>query len=652
MQYQNLNKEIKMFKRIKIYFIVIVSLYANSVFSITLSSAQWESLSADELNNAVSIVKQSPQYSKNLLFSSVQLKEPAENLPAVKDRKASLLMFNPKKNQVFEVIVNVSQKKLISWKQIPHVQLMMGDYDINFLTPLLEKNFDWKKALKKRGIKNPKNVYMDFYLRDASEDPALKNHRLISALAFYHGSSQYVYGRPIEGLTALVDMTTKKVTVIDTGVVLIAKQDSAYDDKSVGPLRKAPHYVQIQQKDGPSFQLNGRQLVWQNWRFNISFNPRDGIVLHNIAYFDQKKWRSILKRISLSDIVVPYADPDPQWNWRHAFDASEYGLGICATPLEKDIDVPENTLLLDIPTVDEQGNLKNLKNILGIYEQYDGFVWKHYDTAITQKNTARRGQSLVVISAITISNYDYLVSYIFRQDASIEIKVSLTGIMLAKGVDEPLHEHYGHLVSENVVAIHHQHFFNFRLDFAVDGMNNSLLEANSKTIPKSAENPAGNAFTHTKTILKKTLEARRNSNPTSDRFWIVFNPNVKNSLGMPVGYALLPANNTIPHAQPDSAIRQKAGFVNYHLWATPYNPNQMNAMGLYPVLSSKPNGLPQWAEKNSSLQNTHIVLWYTMGITHIPRPEEWPVMPKAEIAFKIVPLGFFNRNPAINLPSH
>lgn len=617
--------------------------------------SQFEPLTAEELMTAVNLVKQSPQYSKDLLFSFVQLEElPQTELDSKSfNRRAYLLLFNPKKNQVSEVKVDVKNNSLISWKIVPRVQVMVSEHDQKMLTALLYNNFDWKKALAKRGIKNYKEVYIDFWMRDASNDPKLKNHRLVGALAFYQGNSQYVYGRPIEGISAIADLTTKKVTVMDTGITPVAKQDSAYDSKSVSPLRNAPNYVTILQKNGPTFQLRGHQITWQNWRFDISFNPRDGLVLNNITYYNKNKWRSILNRVSLDDIVVPYADPDPQWNWRHAFDASEYGLGFSATPLQKEVEVPENTLFLDIPTIDEQGNLKTLKDIIGIYEQYDGFSWKHYDNAVTHQNTARRAQSLVITSAITVSNYDYLVSYVFKQDASIEVKVTLTGIMLTKGVDDKnSHSHYGHLVAENIIAPHHQHFFNFRLDFAVDGTRNGLLEANSKDIVKSAANPEGNAFAHVETILKNTQEARRNFNPLSDRFWVVYNSQVKNSLGMPVAYALIPGNNIIPHAQPDSLIREKAGFINFHLWATPYDPKQINAMGIYPVLNTEKDGLPQWAEKNSSLKDTHIVLWYTMGVTHIPRPEEWPVMPKTDIAFKIIPLGFFSRNPAINLPEY
>jgi primary-amine oxidase len=93
-----------------------------------------------------------------------------------------------------------------------------------------------------------------------------------------------------------------------------------------------------------------------------------------------------------------------------------------------------------------------------------------------------------------------------------------------------------------------------------------------------------------------------------------------------------------------------AGFLNSHLWVTPYRDSEMYAGGDYPNQSQGGDGLPKWTAANRSLDNTDIVLWYTMGITHNPRPEEWPVMPVHAAGFKLVPWGFFSRNPAMDLP--
>ena len=51
-----------------------------------------------------------------------------------------------------------------------------------------------------------------------------------------------------------------------------------------------------------------------------------------------------------------------------------------------------------------------------------------------------------------------------------------------------------------------------------------------------------------------------------------------------------------------------------------------------------------------SLLDTDVVIWYTLGVTHLVRPEDEPVMPAFRVGFRLLPTGFFSRNPAINGP--
>lgn len=50
------------------------------------------------------------------------------------------------------------------------------------------------------------------------------------------------------------------------------------------------------------------------------------------------------------------------------------------------------------------------------------------------------------------------------------------------------------------------------------------------------------------------------------------------------------------------------------------------------------------------MANADVVLWYNMGLTHIARPEDFPIMPVEVIGFRLSPSGFFSRSPAIDLP--
>jgi primary-amine oxidase len=130
----------------------------------------------------------------------------------------------------------------------------------------------------------------------------------------------------------------------------------------------------------------------------------------------------------------------------------------------------------------------------------------------------------------------------------------------------------------------------------------------------------------------------------------VVNPNIHNRLGQSVGYKLIPGENILPFAHPDSWIIKRAGFMTKHLWVTPYHSDERYPSSKYPNQNPGGEGLPKWTQANRSIDNTNIVVWYTFGHHHIPRPEDWPIMPTAYIGFTLKPVGFFDSNPALDVP--
>ena len=95
---------------------------------------------------------------------------------------------------------------------------------------------------------------------------------------------------------------------------------------------------------------------------------------------------------------------------------------------------------------------------------------------------------------------------------------------------------------------------------------------------------------------------------------------------------------------------QRAGFAKHHLWVTPYAPEERYPAGDYPNQHAGGAGLPSWTKADRPIENTRIVAWYTVGVHHAPRIEDWPVMPVAHAGFMLRPCGFFTRNPALDVP--
>jgi Cu2+-containing amine oxidase len=205
-------------------------------------------------------------------------------------------------------------------------------------------------------------------------------------------------------------------------------------------------------------------------------------------------------------------------------------------------------------------------------------------------------------------------------------------------------------LAPKTLAAHHQHFFSVRLDMAVDGDRNSVYEVEAEAVPAGPDNPYGNAFRTRQTLLRTESQAQRLIDPLTARHWLVVNPGVTNALGQPVGYKLVPHGNVLPFAHEGASVTRRAAFMTRHLWVTRFAPDERFPAGDYPNQHPGGAGLPEWTKADRAIENTDIVLWYTLGSHHIPRPEDWPVMPVERAGFALKPVGFFNVNPALDIP--
>ncbi|MEJ7894040.1 MAG: hypothetical protein WKF94_15525 [Solirubrobacteraceae bacterium] len=60
--------------------------------------------------------------------------------------------------------------------------------------------------------------------------------------------------------------------------------------------------------------------------------------------------------------------------------------------------------------------------------------------------------------------------------------------------------------------------------------------------------------------------------------------------------------------------------------------------------------MPKWTAADREIADRDVVVWHTFGAHHVVRPEDWPVMPVTHIGFKLKPSGFFDGNPALDMP--
>lgn len=626
-------------------------------------------LTQSELTSMVKVLKADARMPEGTLFPIAVLHEPPKaKVLAWKpgqplSRQAFVVALDRKANKTYEAVVDLTGNRVQSWKEIPGVQPGVLIEEFSSPREIVRKDPRFLAALKKRGIEDVENVQIDTWAAGILDQEQYESGaRLLRCLFYYRPPGhKNPHNRPIEGIGVLVDMASEKVVeFVDTGVVPVGETSlkGELDEKSQPSLREVPPELNCAFPAGVGYKLKGNSLEWEKWRLRFAMHPREGLVLYDVRYKDGEVERPILYRGSLAEMVVPYGDPDRHWNWRNAFDLGEYGVGRLANTLNPGLDCPIYSTMVDSTFADDFGKPYVQKNSVAIYEREDGLLWKHYDFDSGHDET-RRARWLHLTYVATVGNYDYALSWILGQDGSICVKGQLTGIVLPKGVAEKSVaglggtgvERYGRLVGPNVVAPNHQHFFNFRLDLDVDGTANRLYEINNEAAPMGEQNPMGNAFVMNVTQLTTEKEAQRHIDTKAARAWVVTNSQKTNSLGDPTGYMLVPGENSYPYLHPEAPVRKRAGFINAHVWGTDYVDGQLSSAGYYPNQSTKDTGLIEWTKDNASLDSKDLVIWYTFGVTHNPRPEEWPVMPSHNTGFKLLPNGFFSENPSMDVPA-
>lgn len=620
-----------------------------------------EPLDAAEMQKAVDVLKAEGKLAEGVKFPSLALNEPpkaevlAWKLGQPFRREAFAVLYDGKASKTYEAVVDLKADKVASFKELPGVQPGVLLSEFEELPKVVAADPRWVKALGRRNLKNLDDIAVDVWAYGTPPKDGT-GRRLLRAVAYFKGKGKNFYARPIEGLSAILDADARKVLeVLDTEVYPVPPAVSELSAKALAPQRPALQPLEVVQENGPSFTVSGNEIRWDRWRFRYSMHPREGLVIHQVYYEDADGSRSVLYRGSLSEMMVPYGHPDGQWTWRAAFDEGEYGIGRYSAGLKLGAEVPNNARLFDAVFADDFGTPTVSKGVVAVYERDGGLLWKHFDM-YNGGQYVRRGRELVIGFITTISNYDYGMKWVFRQDGVLQLETDLTGIMLAKGVQEATESHhsgdhgYAHLVAPYVAAPHHQHFFNFRLDLDVDGPEaNKAWQLDAQAAPAGPKNPSFNAFTMSETLIGSEKGAARDLSFANQRKWKVTGPRV-NSLGGKSGYILVPGENAPAYLQEGSPLLTRGGFVKHPVWFTRYAEGERFAAGSYPNQRATSDGLPEWQKADRSLDGADVVLWHNICVTHAPRPEEWPVMPAHRTGFSLIPAGFFDRNPALDLP--
>ncbi|KAF2012117.1 hypothetical protein BU24DRAFT_425953 [Aaosphaeria arxii CBS 175.79] len=632
-------------------------------------------LSAQELTSAASIIKASWPAHTDLHFKVVTLEEPPKaevlkyldaehqktSLPSI-SRKAFVNYYIRNTNKFHEAIVDLSTGHVVSNVLLGPFFHANGDgEEIVAIEKAVLQDESVKAEIAKLQLPEGTVVISDPWIYGS--DGVNDEERLYQCFLYLRDpmnpgeadSNHYALPLPISPVVSTADNNKViRIDIMPTGV------DNTI--KPIGPYKVQPpnEYVseyqslrtdlkplRVVQPEGASFQVTREGtssiLAWQKWKFRVGFNQREGMVLYDVRY----DGRPLFYRLSLSDMNIPYADPRHPFHKKSAFDLGDAGAGIMANNLKLGCDCLGSIYYLDAVLSDDKGGVTPMDNVVCIHEQDAGIGWKHTNYR-TGRAAVVRSRELVLQSIITVSNYEYILAFIFNQAGEIDYEIRATGILSTQPIDEGIEVPFGTVVHPGVLAVHHQHIFSLRVDPMIDGLDNRVAYEEAHAMPRSEFNPHGTGYFTKETVISESggydLDYDKN------RTFKIQNANVRNPInGKPVAYKIQAPPFQKILSDKDSFNYKRAEFSDHNIYVVKHRDGELYAGGKYTNQSRGGTGVRSWADRKDNVQDTDLVVYIQAGINHVPRIEDFPVMPCEILKIHMKPVNFFDKNPALDV---
>ncbi|KAL8695390.1 MAG: hypothetical protein Q9218_000149 [Villophora microphyllina] len=633
-------------------------------------------LTSSEITNAAKLVQRLYSGSTSLQYKAITLEEPqkaqlvpyldaehrGDETPTI-ERRAFVCYYIRNTDKLHEAIVNLSRQKVETNVRLgPSIHGPGDAEEILLIEKIALEDERVKAEIAKLqlpqgtaiisdpwiygsdGVNDEERMYQCFlYMRDPHDLSNLE-------------SNHYAFPLSISPVVDTVQLKVIRIDLLPTGNDHSVKEPQPFNIPP--PSEYTPEHqnlrtdlkpLNVVQPEGTSFQVTqvgetGRVVEWQKWFFRVGFNHREGMVLHDVRYDD----RNVFYRMSLSDMVIPYADPRHPYHKKAAFDLGDAGAGVMANNLKLGCDCLGSIHYLDAVLNNDKGEPWHMENVVCIHEQDAGIGWKHTNYR-TGSAAIVRNRELVVQSIITVANYEYIMAFIFNQAGEIKYEVRATGIISTQPIDEGVEVPWGTIVHPGVLAAHHQHIFSLRIDPAIDGHNNRLIYEEAHPMPRSDFNPHGVGYTINETLVDKS--SGLDINVDNNRVFKIQNTSVRNPVnGKPVGYKIHAPPFQKMIADPNSFHFKRAEFANHNIYVTKYHDGELYAGGKYTNQSRGGDGVRAWANRKENVKDTDLVLYVQFGLQHSTRVEDFPVMPCEVIHVSFKPVNFFDKNPALDVP--
>src|SRR6202167_5097578 len=368
-----------------------------------------DALATDEYWTVHDVLQQSGHLTDKTLFSSVLLHEPdKEKVLAWKQgdpipREADVILED--QGKTIEARVDIAAHKLEFWNLVPGVQAPITESELDTMNDVVKKDPRVIAALKRHGVTDLTGVRCEPIPITWMIFPEQVKRRIGYGDCTDSHGVYHPWGRAIEGVYILADLTSEKIlNVIDNEPVPMSQGDINYEEGDATP-REGTKPLLVTQPLGPSYKIDKGEVVWQNWHFRFRLDPRVGPVINLVRYQDGDRLRSVMYEGSLSEMYVPYMDPDEGWNSRAFVDAGEFLLGGLIKPVGPD-DCPAHAQYFTGLVPSDAGAPIQKPQLACLFEHAsDSPAWRRLEGDVI---SARPSRELVLRTVAAAGNYDYL----------------------------------------------------------------------------------------------------------------------------------------------------------------------------------------------------------------------------------------------------
>ncbi len=231
-------------------------------------------LDADEIRQAVAIIRADADFGDEFLFEVIELKEPtAAAMAAHGDgkawpREARANVFLQDKPGVWRLTLSLTDGVVTSKRFHPDAKPMIQLEQFIQIEDIVRAHPDFIAACAKRGVTDMSKVCVDPWSAGNFGVPGEEGGYLSHTFCWLRlYENENFYAHPIEGINAVVDIKAGKVIRVDDyGVVPVPMGEFNYEAQFRTQFRKPLKPLDIIQPEGASFALDGRVITWDKWR--------------------------------------------------------------------------------------------------------------------------------------------------------------------------------------------------------------------------------------------------------------------------------------------------------------------------------------------------------------------------------------------------